>query len=135
MGAWITILYICVLSLELTHKIKMAVCLVLFLFLSLMLANETSCQCLTQQSIQGMALKGHTFKTSVVKALHLCDFKCDQDDRCRSFNYVIQKNVCELNNRTKDEEPEHFVRDKERFYIIRLRQKVKNRNFTGSFYQ
>ena len=43
--------------------------------------------------------------------------------------------MCELNNRTKDEEEEHFVGDKERFYIIRLRQKGKNRIFTGSFYQ
>ncbi|XP_078364406.1 neuronal pentraxin-2-like [Oculina patagonica] len=67
-----------------------------------------------------MALKGHTFKKAVVRAPYMCDFKCEQDVRCQSFNYVIQENVCELNNVTKEEKPEHFVRDPERFYIKRL---------------
>ena len=94
----------------------------LALFACFMLTSETTCtsQCMTEQNIPGMALKGHTFKTSVVKAPYVCDFKCEQDVRCQSFNYVIQDNVCELNNRTKEEKPEYFVRDAERFYIKRL---------------
>ena len=85
-----------------------------------MLTNETTSQCMTEHNIPGMALKGHTFKKSVVKAPYVCDFKCEQDVRCQSFNYVIQDNVCELNNQTKEEKPQYFVRDPERFYIKRL---------------
>ena len=82
--------------------------------------NVTAGQCFTEHNIPGMALKGLTFKRFLVKAPYVCDFKCDQDVRCQSFNYVIRENVCELNNLTKEEKPEHFVRDPERFYIKHL---------------
>ena len=86
-------------------------------------------QCFTQENIPGMALKDHTFKKIVVKAAYICDFKCEQDVRCQSFNYVIQENICELNNRTKQEKPEYFVRDPERFYIKRLSRKGRSCTF------
>lgn len=82
----------------------------------LMLTNESTSQCVTEERITAVALKGHTFKTFVVTPPYLCYFKCDQYPRCRSFNYVIQEKVCELNNRTKEETSEYFVRDPERFY-------------------
>ena len=88
-------------------------------------------QCFIQENIPGMALMGHTFKTIVVKAAYICDFKCEQDVRCQSFNYVIQQNICEMNNRTKEEKPKYFVRDPERFYVKRLSRKGnrRSRNF------
>ncbi len=89
-------------------------------FQTLMATSKVSGQCMTEHNIPGMALKGHTFKKSVVRAPYMCDFKCEQDVRCQSFNYVIRENVCELNNGTREEKPEHFVRDPERFYIKRL---------------
>ena len=103
----------------LSYFIAMKHFLVLLTFI--MLTRETtSSQCLTEHNIPGMALKGHTFKKSVVKAPYVCDFKCEQHVRCQSYNYVIQDNVCELNSQTKEEKPEYFVRDPERFYIKRL---------------
>ena len=86
-------------------------------------------QCFTQKSVPGMALKGHTFKRVVVKAVYICDFKCEQDVRCQSFNYVTQDSICELNNRTKEEKPEYFVRDPERFYLKLLSRKGRSCNF------
>ena len=90
-------------------------------------------QCRTQKNVQGMALKGHTFKTSIVRALYICDFKCDQDERCKSFNYAIQKNICELNNQTKEEKPEYFVPDSERFYMKSLKQTGKIAKMLGKY--
>ena len=86
-------------------------------------------QCFTQENKPGMALKGHTFKKMAVKAAYICDFKCERDVRCQSFNYVTQENICELNNRTKEEKPEYFVRDPERFYVKRLSRKGRSHNF------
>ncbi|XP_078366330.1 neuronal pentraxin-2-like [Oculina patagonica] len=103
-------------------------------FETLMATSEVSGQCMTEHNIPGMALKGHTFKRSVVRAPYMCDFKCEQDVRCQSFNYVIQENVCELNNGTKEEKPEYFVRDPERFYIKRL-SKVPRKAYAFQFLQ
>ena len=91
--------------------------------------DAVAAQCFTQESVPGMTLKGHTFKTIVVKAAYKSDFKCEQDVICQSFNYVIQENICELNNRTKEEKPEYFVRDPERFYVNRLSRKGRSCNF------
>ena len=86
-------------------------------------------QCFTQESVPGMTLKGHTFERVVVKAVYICDIKCEQDLRCQSFNYVTQDSICELNNSTKEEKPEYFVRDPERFYLKRLSRKGRSYNF------
>jgi len=99
------------------------------LFLLLAFLDVATGQCFTQENVPSMALKGHTFKRVVVKAAYICDFKCEQDVRCQSFNYVTQENICELNNRTKEEKPEYFVRDPERFYVKRLSRKGRSCNF------
>ena len=49
-----------------------------------------------------------------------CVEKCNHDVRCQSFNYVISRGICELNNRTKEARPEDFVPDSDRFYVGRL---------------
>ena len=61
-----------------------------------------------------------------------CVQKCDDDVRCQSFNYVISRNICELNNRTRDARPEDFVTDGDRFYIKRLNERGKNDLFECS---
>ena len=103
----------------------------LAVFLLMAVNGSADHQCRTQKNVQGMALKGHTFKTSIVRALYICDFKCDQDERCKSFNYAIQKNICELNNQTKEEKPEYFVPDSERFYMKSLKQTGKTAKMLG----
>ncbi|KAL9974942.1 hypothetical protein ACROYT_G012052 [Oculina patagonica] len=55
-----------------------------------------------------------------VTAPHKCDVRCEQEITCQSYNYVIEKNLCELNNRTKEATPENFRSDPASFYIRRL---------------
>ena len=71
-------------------------------------------------SIYQMMLKGHTFNTFNAHqgSLH-CRQACNSDFRCQSYNYVIFKDICELNNRTKEARPEDFVRDKDRYYMMK----------------
>lgn len=90
------------------------------LFKFLLLTTEATSHCMQEQSLTAMALKGHTFKTFVVTAPHLCYLKCEQYPRCRSFNFVIQEQVCEMNYWTQDEKPEIFGRDPERYYVRKL---------------
>ncbi|XP_078349454.1 uncharacterized protein LOC144634375 [Oculina patagonica] len=73
--------------------------------------GETAGRCGSEQSIFGKALKGHVFATVETKSLDECFTKCQQEPRCQSFNYVINENICELNNRTKEAKPENFVPD------------------------
>lgn len=71
-------------------------------------------------SIYQMMLKGHTFETFNAHRGSLdCSQACNSDVRCQSYNYVIFKHICELNNRTKEARPEHFVRDKDRYYMMK----------------
>ena len=39
--------------------------------------------------------------------------------RCQSVNYVMSRQLCELNNRTKESRPEDFVQDPARVYMTR----------------
>ena len=73
-----------------------------------------------EYSIGGMMLKGHTFLEKTTANWLKCVDKCNDDIRCQSFNYVMTRGICELNDRTKDARPEHFVKDSERVYLKRL---------------
>ena len=77
-------------------------------------------QCRSEYSIGGMMLKGHTFLEKTTANWLKCVDKCNDDIRCQSFNYVMTRGICELNDRTKDARPEHFVKDSERVYLKRL---------------
>ena len=77
-------------------------------------------QCRTEISIPGMALDGFVFKRMSVTAPHQCDFSCEREVTCQSYNYVIGEKICELNNRTKEARPENFRSDPARFYKRRL---------------
>ena len=86
--------------------------------------NQAVGQCHTvERSIGGMFLKGSTFKTCEVRLPEECYFKCEEEITCQSYNFVIGRNVCELNNRTKEARPGNFMADRNRFYMKR----VKNR--------
>ena len=66
----------------------------------------------------GMMLQRHTFKR-ITTPSYVCLRECRLDLRCQSFNYVISKEMCELNNRTREARPEDFVPDPDRYYIKR----------------
>ena len=88
--------------------------------------NQMSAQqCVGEYSIHGMMLKQHTFKTLKTSISLDCLQACNGDVKCQSFNYVISKDVCELNNRTKEARPEDLVPDSDRFYYGRVRKRGK----------
>ncbi|PFX14772.1 Lactadherin [Stylophora pistillata] len=63
-------------------------------------------------------LQGHTYKTFKFTPGTLeCREACLADDRCQSYNVVMFIAICELNNRTKEDKPEDFVKDKDRYYM------------------
>ena len=70
-----------------------------------------------EASVQGKALKGHTFKTSVVRAPFECQVLCENELACQSYNYFLPKKICEINNRTKEARPDDFVPDENSFYM------------------
>ncbi|XP_078348972.1 uncharacterized protein LOC144633909 isoform X2 [Oculina patagonica] len=79
--------------------------------------GETAGRCGSEQSIFGKALKGHVFATGEVKSPDECFTKCQQEPICQSFNYVINEDICELSNRTKEAKPDNFVPDQKRMYM------------------
>lgn len=73
----------------------------------------------SERSVPGKALKGHTFKEFVVKAIVECQNSCENDPRFASYNYYIANKICELNSQTKEARPDDFVTDDLRFYMKR----------------
>ena len=73
-----------------------------------------------EYSISGMMLRRHIYKKITGAPLgSVCLRECYRDVRCQSFNYVISKETCELNNRTKEARPEDFVPNSDRYYFKR----------------
>ena len=73
----------------------------------------------SERSFSGKALKGHTFKEFAVRGIVDCQNTCEGDPRCASYNFYIPGKICELNSHTKEEKPEDFVTDDQRFYMKR----------------
>ena len=69
------------------------------------------------RSITGKALKGHTYKAVTVNRPFECVVLCENDHKCRSFNFFLPEKICEMNSKTKEEEPQDFVKDDLRFYM------------------
>ena len=79
-----------------------------------------------EYSISGMMLQRHIYKKIAEAPLgNVCLQECYRDVRCQSFNYVISKETCELNNRTKEARPEDFVPDSDRYYFKRDKDRGK----------
>ena len=72
-----------------------------------------------ESSIIGWMLRGHVYDTLVAELPFTCVFKCREDNRCQSFNWVISLLTCEFNNRTKEARPEVFIPNSERSYYPR----------------
>ena len=66
-------------------------------------------------SIKNMMLRQHIFKEMKTLNSLECLVLCKEDVRCQSFNYVINHDICELNNRTKEAAPKNFVQNFKRY--------------------
>ncbi|CAH3171492.1 unnamed protein product [Porites lobata] len=78
----------------------------------------------SESSIIGWMLRGHVYDTLLAELPFTCVFKCRQDNRCQSFNWVISLLTCEFNNRTKEARPEDFIPNPERSYYPRDLKRV-----------
>ncbi|KAL9963936.1 hypothetical protein ACROYT_G027497 [Oculina patagonica] len=105
--------------------------IVILLVVSEMFCNISSQQCgIDTYSIYQMMLKGHTIKTFKARPLSLdCREACNSDIRCQSYNYVFFKDICELNNRTKEARPEDFVKNSDRYYMTKAPNRVEATGF------
>ena len=82
-------------------------------------------RCEDFQPFYEMALTAHVFQTlTVPNSLH-CLKACNKDVRCQSFNHVMGKDICELNNRTREARPEDFVSDITKLYMKRSKNRGK----------
>ena len=81
--------------------------------------------CSRQVSVYEMMLQRHIFKILIVETSNTleCLTACNDEKRCQSFNFVVSKNICEMNNRTKEARPEDFVPDSDRYYYGRVRNR------------
>ena len=73
----------------------------------------------SESSIVGWMLRGHVYDTLLAELPFTCVFKCREDNRCQSFNWVISLLTCEFNNRTKEARLEDFIPNSDRSYYRR----------------
>ena len=111
----------------------MSIEITLLLMVSALLKSISSQQCgIDTYSVYQMMLRGHTFKALKARPYSLdCRKACLSDVRCQSYNYVMFKGICELNNRTKEARPEDFVKDSDRYYVTKTpkRGKKNSKNY------
>lgn len=88
-------------------------------FLAKMFSDVATCteECKNSYSILGMMLKRHIIKSLKTSTSLECLQACNNDVRCQSFNYVMQQDICELNNETREARPEYFAPSPDRYYI------------------
>jgi len=101
--------------------VKKVLYLVVLLGMTPMSCKVETRQCSKQSkeaSQFGMMLQRHVFKRMTGPS-YVCLKECRLDLRCQSVNYVISKETCELNNRTKEARPEDYVSDPDRYYLKR----------------
>ena len=92
----------------------------LYLIVCMVASNTTGQQCKPSEvSIPGKALNGHTFKATVVSGPIQCQMLCENDPKCRNYNFHILTKNCELSDETKETNPNDFDTDDLRFYMKR----------------
>ena len=79
--------------------------------------------CENFQAIYGGAALHHVFQTLKVPSSIYCLRACDDDIRCQSINHVVHGEICELNNRTKEANPEAFTNDDTKVYMNKFRKR------------
>ena len=84
---------------------------------------NSSVSCRSERSIYGMMLHGHTFKKTRAESLTECVMACNNGAICQSVNYIINEDVCELNNRTKKARPDDLVPHENSIYVTRFSER------------
>ena len=69
--------------------------------------------------VYGMTLKRHVFQVLRVPNSRHCLKACNNDIRCQSVNHLMGKDICELNNRTKEATPEDLISDINMMHMTR----------------
>ena len=98
-------------------------------FIATIFRNVASQPCgIDTYSIYQKMLKDHTYMTFKARPGSLdCRQTCISDVICQSYNYVVSRDICELNNRTKEARPEDFVNDNDRYYMRKTPKRgIKN---------
>ena len=101
-----------------TARIVLRVSVVVFLLYSAV-TQKCPASGRSESSIIGWMLRGHVYDTLVAELPFTCVFKCREDNRCQSFNWVISLLTCEFNNRTKEARSQDFIQNRERSYYPR----------------
>ena len=92
----------------------------LYLIACIVASNTTGQQCKPSEvSIPDKALNGHTYTATVVSGPIQCQMLCENDPKCRSYNFHSLTINCEMNDETKETKPNDFVTDNQRFYMKR----------------
>ena len=76
-------------------------------------------------SMPGWMLQRHIYKTMPSDLGLRCLVRCQADDRCQSFNFVLSRHMCEFSDRTKEASPKDFIPDPDRFYLTRMKDRDK----------
>ena len=99
----------------------MSMTLYVFYLIFMSSARQTNGeQCKVYQvSIYGKALHGHTYKTEKVGGLFTFYVQCDRDPASKSCNFKHTKDICKMNNQTKETKPNDFISDEQSYYIKR----------------
>ena len=101
-------------------KLHQYAIVVLFLTCCISLqAGADNLQCKHVRSISGTMLRHHVFQENYAANILTCGQLCNSNLRCQSVNYVISRQLCELNSRTKEARPEDYVQDADRVYLTR----------------
>ena len=79
----------------------------------------------SQWSISGWMLQRHIYKTMPSDLGLRCLVRCQTDDRCQSFNFVLSRHMCEFSDRTKEASPKDFIPDPDRYYFTRKKDRGK----------
>ena len=64
-----------------------------------------------------------TFKKTRAESLTECVMACNNGAICQSVNYIINEDVCELNNRTKKARPDDLVPHENSIYVTRFSER------------
>ncbi|XP_078383779.1 uncharacterized protein LOC144666252 [Oculina patagonica] len=72
-------------------------------------------RCVT--SVQGVSLFKQNYKSVLVQDMFVCYYLCKDDAICQSLNFYRDRNLCELNNRTRSVRPFNVVSDSNAIYL------------------
>ena len=86
----------------------------------------------TTRSVHRKYLQGHVFKTTYnsIDPQHCISDCWEENEHCQSFNYFPYLDICELNDRSKENAPEDYIDKDDTVYFTNPRygkEKVKQR--------